>query len=155
MEGGPFDDNLFSDFSGCGTGTSALLSAKAHADSRGNVHSIQVMLGLQHSDMMLGVPSMGTAGGKMDGACHQQTHHMGTQHHDIGPLFSQPTSTPTDQHLASATAANTKRKSEDGGVTTNLQHEGECFGSAPRNKSITCDLLSTIHININVWQTHI
>lgn len=107
MEGGPFDDNLFSDFSGCGTGTSTLLSAKAHADSRGNVHSIQVMLGLQHSDLMLG--------GKMDGTCH-----MGAQHHDIGPLFAQP----TDQHLASTTSANSKRKSEDGGVTTNLQHPG-------------------------------
>jgi hypothetical protein len=72
MEGGPFDDNLFSDFSGCGSGTSALLSAKAHADSRGNVHSIQVMLGLQHSDMVLG---------KMD---------------DMSQLFAQP----ADQHLA-------------------------------------------------------
>lgn len=71
MEGGPFDDNLFSDFSGCGSGTSAMLSAKAHADARGNVHSIQVMLGLQHSDMVLG---------KMD---------------DMGALFAQP----TDQHL--------------------------------------------------------
>ena len=136
MEGAPFDDNLFPDFPGCGTGTSTLLSAKAHADSRGNVHSIQVMLGLQHSDMMLGVPTMGTAtttGGKMDGtspgSCHQQTHHMGAQHHDIGPLFAQPTSTATsvgtDQHLQSPTSTNNKRKTEDGGVTTNLQHQGK------------------------------
>ncbi|KAJ9582567.1 hypothetical protein L9F63_003125, partial [Diploptera punctata] len=134
MEGGPFDDNLFPDFPGCGTGTSTLLSAKAHADSRGNVHSIQVMLGLQHSDMMLGVPSMGTTnttGGKMDGtapgSCHQQTHHMGTQHHDMGPLFAQPTSTATsvgaDQHLTSPTSTNSKRKNDDGAVTTNLQHQ--------------------------------
>ncbi|XP_069687653.1 pituitary homeobox 2 [Periplaneta americana] len=134
MEGGPFDDNLFSDFSGCGSGTSTLLSAKAHADSRGNVHSIQVMLGLQHSDMMLGVPTMGAApptGAKMDttppGACHQQTHHMGGQHHDIGPLFAQPTSTATsvgsDQHLAGATSANSKRKTDDGAVAGNLQHQ--------------------------------
>jgi hypothetical protein len=104
MEGGPFDDNLFSDFSGCGNGTSATLSAKAHADARGNVHSIQVMLGLQHADLMLG--------GKMDGACH-----LGPQHHDIGPLFADP----TDQHLS----ASSKRKAEDGSVTTNLQHQGK------------------------------
>lgn len=108
MEGGPFDDNLFPDFSGCAAGTSTLLSAKAHADSRGNVHSIQVMLGLQHSDLMLG--------GKMDAACH-----MGAQHHDMAPLFTQP----TDQHLASTTPANSKRKSEEGAVSTNLQHQGE------------------------------
>ena len=134
MEGAPFDDNLFPDFPGCGTGTSTLLSAKAHADSRGNVHSIQVMLGLQHSDMMLGVPSMGTTtttGGKMDGtspgSCHQQTHHMGTQHHDIGPLFAQPTSTATEQHLTSPTSTNNKRKTDDGGVTTSLQHQGKCI----------------------------
>lgn len=55
MDAGPFDDPLFTDFSGMGVpGTSTLLSAKAQADTRGNVHSIHVMLGLQHSDMMLG-----------------------------------------------------------------------------------------------------
>ena len=108
MEGGPFDDNLLTDFSGCGAGTGTLLSAKAHSDARGNVHSIQVMLGLQHSDLMLG--------GKMDGACH-----MGAQHHDMGPLFTQP----TDQHLPSNISANSKRKSEDGAVYTDLQHQGE------------------------------
>lgn len=55
MDGGPFDDPLFTDFSGMGVpGTSTLLSAKAQADTRGNVHSIHVMLGLQHSDMLLG-----------------------------------------------------------------------------------------------------
>lgn len=66
---GPFDDSIFSDFppmncnnqsasgltglgpnNGAGT-TSTVLSAKAHSDSRGNFHSIQVMLGLQHNDM--------------------------------------------------------------------------------------------------------
>ncbi|XP_063231887.1 homeobox protein OTX1-like [Bacillus rossius redtenbacheri] len=48
MEGAPFDDNLFAEFPG-----QAALTYKS--DSRG-VHSIQVMLGLQHSDMMLGTP---------------------------------------------------------------------------------------------------
>lgn len=53
MDGGSFDDPLFTDFPGMGVG-STLLSAKTQADARGNVHSIHVMLGLQHSDMMLG-----------------------------------------------------------------------------------------------------
>jgi hypothetical protein len=66
---GPFDDSIFSDFppmncnnqsasglTGLGPNnssgtTSTVLSAKAHSDSRGNFHSIQVMLGLQHNDM--------------------------------------------------------------------------------------------------------
>jgi len=55
--GGSFDDPLFADFTGMGlSATSTLLSAKAQADTRGNVHSIHVMLGLQHShsDMMFG-----------------------------------------------------------------------------------------------------
>lgn len=55
MDAGPFDDPLFTDFSGMGVpGTSTLLNSKVQGDTRGNVHSIHVMLGLQHSDMLLG-----------------------------------------------------------------------------------------------------
>ncbi|XP_047106280.1 homeobox protein OTX1 [Schistocerca piceifrons] len=67
MEGGPFDDNLFSDFGGCVSGSSTLLSARAHAESRGNVHSIQVMLGLQHSDILLGKMDGGAGAGSGGG----------------------------------------------------------------------------------------
>jgi len=56
MEAGPFDD--FPDFSpiaggGCGSsgGLPPAAHLKGHADARGNFHSIQVMLGLQHGDM--------------------------------------------------------------------------------------------------------
>ncbi|KAK6644582.1 hypothetical protein RUM43_000849 [Polyplax serrata] len=58
MDAGPFDDPLFTDFSGMGVpGTSTLLNSKVQGDTRGNVHSIHVMLGLQHSDMLLGGPN--------------------------------------------------------------------------------------------------
>lgn len=84
---GPFDDSIFSDFPpmncnnqsassglthGLGphnTGTSTVLSAKAHSDSRGNFHSIQVMLGLQHNDMF----GVNKAGSDQVGDHMQQT----------------------------------------------------------------------------------
>nr|CAD7428996.1 unnamed protein product [Timema monikensis] len=69
------------------------------------------MLGLQHSDMMLGVP-------KMD--------HLGSPHHtDLGPLFAHHATSSGDQHEI-------KRKSPD--ESLNLQHQGGLEGQGGAKK---------------------
>lgn len=61
MENGPFDDQIFQDF----------------GDRNKNVHSIQVMLGLNHSDMVFS-----------SGQSPNKIHDSGNLvHHDLGPLF--------------------------------------------------------------------
>nr|CAD7446844.1 unnamed protein product [Timema bartmani] len=71
----------------------------------------KVMLGLQHSDMMLGVP-------KMD--------HLGSPHHtDLGPLFAHHATSSGDQHEI-------KRKSPD--ESLNLQHQGGLEGQGGAKK---------------------
>lgn len=67
MEGGPFDDSLFTDFTGALPSHSTLLGK---GDSR-NVHSIQVMLGLHQMDNVVE---------------QQQQQHV---HHDITVMFQQ------------------------------------------------------------------
>lgn len=68
--GGPFDDSLFSDFAGPLPGTNTLLCKTSATQDNRNVHSIQVMLGLQQMESVA-----------------EQNHHS---HHDITVMFQHP-----------------------------------------------------------------
>ncbi|KAF4520184.1 hypothetical protein B566_EDAN003896 [Ephemera danica] len=137
---GPFDDSIFSDFppmncnnqsaagltglgpnTGAGT-TSTVLSAKAHSDSRGNFHSIQVMLGLQHNDMF-GVNKGNTdhTGGASVGADPMQQgvpgDHMktksGSPSHQDNTGLQQNTSTVVPEQQPSKKSESKSKKSVD------------------------------------------
>jgi hypothetical protein len=97
MEAGPFDD--FPDFSpiagaggGCGSsgGLPPAAHLKGHPDARGNFHSIQVMLGLQHSDMF---------GGKLD---HQPPPQPPNDHLAPAPELKNKNSSPATIRLDQA-----------------------------------------------------
>lgn len=135
MDGGPFDDPLFTDFSGMGVpGTSTLLSARASADTRGNVHSIQVMLGLQHSDMMLGVPTTMNStmpnSTKMDNNnCnhhHQNQHGTHVHSHDLNTVY-QSSQLATDNQL-------NRRKPEEQTANSTVQGQNGTKKTEAKNK---------------------
>uniref|UniRef100_A0A1B6EB96 Homeobox domain-containing protein n=1 Tax=Clastoptera arizonana TaxID=38151 RepID=A0A1B6EB96_9HEMI len=114
MEGGPFDESLFSDFTGTLPSHSTILNKGG--DNR-NVHSIQVMLGLHQMDNVL-----------------NQAQHQDHVHHDITVMFQQhsmqeqqkrkdevqdnmmPQAVPTEQPPPPKKSESKSKKSDNNGV---------------------------------------
>ncbi|XP_044728003.1 pituitary homeobox 1-like [Chrysoperla carnea] len=117
--GGPFDDTIFQDFSD--------KSDLSHRQQ--NVHSIQVMLGLQHhnSDMFQSV--------KLEG---NPSANNTLVHHDLGPLFQQ-------QNSGIETNNNSKRKTDSANDTSmavcidQQQHSSLSSNQSSPNNSVMCN----------------